>query len=180
VRIALADASDWSSIVQQIDSGFGEGVADKLSGGRVLVVLKTSSVTSFYLVPKNWLDICPLESEGFDPTMLGTWLGDVVRGEFRLALSILHHMISLTNRRIFISRHAAEAFTYGRSILRESVSKLEPGLRRGQQVLVLNTDEECLGLAELSVDASKLHVLSAHELVAKNLMDIGWYLRRFS
>jgi ribosome biogenesis protein Nip4 len=179
LKIALAEPDDWSRIVQQIDSSFGQGVAEKLCGSRVPVVLRTDSTASFYLVPKEWPDRVLVESEGFDPFMLGTWLGDIVRGEFRPALSILHHMVSLTDRRILISRHAAEAFTYGRSILKESVLKIEPGLQRGQQVLVMNTDGECLGLAELSVNPVKLQALSAHELVAKNLMDIGWYLRRF-
>ena len=180
MKIVLAESGDWSRITQHVDSGFGQGVAEKLCGDRVPVVLKTNSSTSFYLVPKEWLEKVLAEFEGFDPFMLGTWFGDMVRGEFRLALSLLHRMVSLTDRRILISRHAAEAFTYGRSILKESVMKIEPGLQRGQQVLVLNMDGDCLGLAELSVDSGKLHALSPHELVAKNQMDIGWYLRRFS
>lgn len=179
-RIALAEPGEWSRIEQHIDSNFGQGVTEKLYGTRVPVVLKTDSKEAFYFVPKEWLDMVLVEAEAFLPQMLGTWFGDLVRGEFVLALSILQHMVPLTNSRIYVSRHAAEAFTYGRSILRESVLKIEPGLQRGQQVLVLNTDDECLGLAELSVDAARLHVLAAHELAAKNLMDIGWYLRRFS
>jgi ribosome biogenesis protein Nip4 len=179
LKVSLADAGDWSRIVHQIDSSFGEGVAEKLCGSRVPVALRTNSAISFYLVPKEWLDKVLVDHEGFAPTMIGAWLGDIIRGEFRLALSILPHMTSLTDRRILISRHAAEAFTYGRSILKESVLKLERVLQRGQQVLVANADGECLGLAELSVDAARLHALSAHELVAKNMMDIGWYLRRF-
>ncbi|MFW9800739.1 MAG: hypothetical protein ACFFD9_09900, partial [Candidatus Thorarchaeota archaeon] len=55
--------------------------------------------------------------------------------------------------------------------------ELESGLKRGQRVLVLNKDRECLGLAALSVDGSKLNRLAGERLVAKNLVDIGAYVR---
>jgi ribosome biogenesis protein Nip4 len=180
LRIALAEPDDWNPVVHQIDAAFGQGVTEKLQADRIPIILRMDGGLSFYLVPREWLDRITVESESFDPHMLGLWLGDMKRGEFKLALPVLHHIVPLTDKRIVVSRHAAEAFTYGRSILRESVLKIEPTLQRGQQVLVLNTDDECLGLAALSVDAGRLQLLSAHELVAKNVMDIGWYLRRFS
>lgn len=179
MRIALAEPDEWNPVVHQIDADFGQGVAEKLQADRVPVILTMGGGLSFYLVPREWLDRIMVESESFDPQMLGLWLGDVKRGEFKLALPILHHILPLTDKRIVVSRHAAEAFTYGRSILKESVLKIDPTLQKGQQVLVLNTDDECMGLAALSVDTGRLHSLSAHELVAKNVMDIGWYLRRF-
>ena len=87
-------------------------------------------------------------------------------------------MTKKTESFIIVSRQGAEAFTYGRSILRESVLELNTSIVRGQRVLVLNEDKECLGIAALSVDAAKLNRLGADRLVAKNLVDIGWFIRR--
>ena len=55
---------------------------------------------------------------------------------------------------------------------------MNPDLKRGQRVLVLNKDRECLGIASLSIDASILNRLSKEKLVGKNLVDIGWFIRR--
>ena len=180
MKLARAEPDECTLVKQRIDADFGQGVAEKLQNNRVLLTLKRDSDTSFYLVPEDWVEKVLVESEGFAPQMLGMWLGDMSGGKFKLALSVLHHMAALTNSRLVVSRHAAEAFTYGRSILRESIVKIEPNLQRGQQVLVLNKEEECMGLAVLSVDAGRIHSLGPQELVAKNQMDIGWYLRRFT
>jgi len=51
-------------------------------------------------------------------------------------------------------------------------------LRRGQLVVVEDRDGNAIGLASLSVDASRLERLGSDELVAKNLVDVGLYLRR--
>jgi ribosome biogenesis protein Nip4 len=87
-------------------------------------------------------------------------------------------MVEMTDSFIIVSRKGAEAFTYGRSIIRQSVLELNPALVRGQRVLVLNENRECLGIAALSIDAAKLQRLGADRLVAKNLVDIGWFIRR--
>jgi ribosome biogenesis protein Nip4 len=55
---------------------------------------------------------------------------------------------------------------------------LEPALTRGSRVLVVNSAGECLGIASLSVDAQKVDRLAPDRLVAKNLADVGWYIRR--
>lgn len=174
------DLIQWDTVKNQIDSDFGAGVTKRILGTLTPVSLPRGKGISFYLIPPNWLQILDRDFKSFTPLSLGLWLGDLVEGKFKLSLPALERVQEYTSNRLIVSRHGAESFTYGRSILKESVIKIEPSLLRGQRVLILNESSECLGLAALSVDAYKIGRLAKDRLVAKNLVDIGWYIRRLS
>ena len=127
----------------------------------------------------TWVKIILDESqEAYDYYLIGKRLGTMSNNRFRLSLQVLPELVKLTTRVLIVSRKASEAFTYGRSILKESVLWIEEDLKRGQRVLVLNEDNECLGIAALSIDSVKINRLSKDKLVGKNLVDIGWFIRR--
>jgi len=174
------DLVQWDTVRNQIDSDFGSGVTKLILGTLTPVSLPRGKGISFYLVPANWLQILDRDFKSFAPLSLGFWIGDLVGGMFRLSLPALEHVQEHTSNILIVSRRGAESFTYGRSILKESVIKIEPSLLRGQRVLILNESSECLGMAALSVDAYKIDRLAKDRLVAKNLVDLGWYIRRLS
>lgn len=178
MKMELVDPVDWTSIIEQIDIEFGAGVTKRLLGDRVPVTMTRGSTRTFYAIPTKWMSSLTELTESLDIQFIGKQLGSVEKGRFRLSLQILGDMVEMTDSFIIVSRQGAEAFTYGRSIIRQSVLELNPSLVRGQRVLVLNENKECLGIAALSVDASKLQRLGADKLVAKNLVDIGWFIRR--
>jgi ribosome biogenesis protein Nip4 len=174
----LVDPVDWTSIIEQIDIEFGAGVTKSILGERVPVTMSKGSTRIFYMIPTQWMTTLTEAAEVLDIQFIGKELGSIDKGRFRLSLHILNEMIELTQSFIIVSRQGAEAFSYGRSIIRQSVLELDKSLVRGQRVLVLNENRECIGIAALSVDASKLNRLGADRLVAKNLVDIGWFIRR--
>jgi ribosome biogenesis protein Nip4 len=176
--IELVNPIDWDYITQQIDIEFGEGVTKALLGDRVPVMMTKEKSSTFYAVPMDWMTRLNEVSEELDFQFIGKELGFLEKGRFRLSLQVLSELAKITHSFIIVSQHGAEAFTYGRSIIRESVLELNPSLVRGQRLLVLNEGRECLGIAALSVDAAKLSRLGADRLVAKNLVDVGWFLRR--
>ncbi len=172
----LVDPTDWADVTKQIDGEFGDGITKSLLGERVPISMKRGETRSFYLVPMEWINRIG-DYEQYEIQSMGERLGDLVRGRFRFSLQILGSLVNLTDRVIVVSGKGAEAFTYGRSILKESLVELDSRLKRGQRVLVLNKNRECIGLAALSVDGSKLNRLAREKLVAKNLVDIGAYVR---
>ncbi len=175
----LVDPVVWSDIKNQIDGDFGQGVTQKVLADLVPVMLERNENQSIYLIPNDWVRSLNMDFEGFTLSSLGTWLGDLSDGRFRLSIAILDQIARYTDRQLVVSRRGAESFTYGRSILRASVVKLTPTLKRRQRVIVKDTRGDCIGLAALSVDASRIDRLGPEKLVAKNLVDIGWYIRRF-
>lgn len=177
--LELVDPVEWNSVVEQIDDEFGEGVTKSLLGNRVPVILSKGNAKTFFLIPTEWMSlVTEEESEVLDIQFIGQELGSIAKGRFRLSLQILSELKELTDNLLIVTDHSAEAFTYGRSVLKESVVELNNELKRGQRVLVLNTHHECLGVASLSIDATKLNRLGREKLVAKNLVDIGWFIRR--
>lgn len=178
MKMELVDPVDWTSIIEQIDIEFGAGVTKKILGNRVPVTMTKGTARIFYTIPTEWMTRLTEIAENLDIQFIGKELGSIDKGRFRLSLHILDEMLELTESVIIVSRRGAEAFSYGRSIIKESVLELDQSLVRGQRVLVLNENRECIGIAALSIDASKLNRLGADRLVAKNLVDIGWFIRR--
>ena len=178
MKMELVDPVDWTSIIEQIDIEFGAGVTKNILGDRVPVTMSKGSTKIFYVMPTDWMTRLMEMTETLDIQFIGKELGSIDKGRFRLSLHILGELTELTESVIIVSRKGAEAFTYGRSIIKQSVHELNPSLVRGQRVLVLNESRECIGIAALSVDAPKLNRLGADRLVAKNLVDIGWFIRR--
>jgi len=179
MTLTLVDPIEWTALIEQIDDEFGEGVTKSLLGDRVPVVLSRNRTKTFFLIPSSWMSHATEEEDDrLDIQFIGKELGSIAKGRLRLSLQILSELKELTDMSILVTRHAAEAFTYGRSILKESVMELNPELKRRQRVLVLNEANECLGIAQLFIDGNKLNRIGKEELVAKNLVDIGWFIRR--
>ncbi len=179
MTIELVDTIEWASIVKQIDDDFGVGATRALLSNLTPVTLQRRDRKSFYLIPVDWMKYIEMNLEDFDIRYLGIWLGEIVKERFRLSISVLEQLSQLTSSILTVSHQGAQSFTYGRGILKESVKELPMGLVRGQKVIVVNSDGECLGLGMLSVDSDKIDQLAKDRLVAKNLADIGWYIRRF-
>ena len=173
------EIEQWESIKTQIDDDFGPGVTKHIMGDLMPVVLRKDDKKTIYLVPTDWRSHTEMEVKDFEPYSLGLFFGKMTHGEFRPSLSIIHRLNEVSDNKLMVSRQGAESFTYGRSILSESVVYITQGLHRGQRVIVLNEAGECLGLAKLSVDSVKVDRLAKDRLVAKNLVDIGWYIRRY-
>ena len=174
----LVDPVQWQSVQKQIDSDFGEGVTKKILGNRTPMVIDDGKHQALYLVPYDWMSMVDESFGEFDIKYMGLWLGELIDDKLRLSLPILEHIAPLTESIIVVTDRSAEAFTYGRSVIKAGVATLDTSLERGQRVIVMNRKGEILGLAMLSIDAKLLKRIPNEKLVAKNLVDIGWYLRR--
>ena len=147
MKFKLLDPEFWTRIKERVDSEFGIGVTKELVADFVPVSIGTGSEMSIYLVPLNWIAKMEQGFGSFELYSLGLFFGEIIKDEFQLSISILHRLAPLTTSHIIISGIGAEAFTYGKSILRESVREVSEGLKKGQQIVVLNEHQECLGFS---------------------------------
>ncbi len=176
----LVDPVVWKAMEKHIDRGFGKGTMKALLGKLIPVVMEHKDTKSFYLVPPSWAEIVREGFTNYDIRLLGTWLGDFSHNKMKLSLPILEQIANITDNIMIVSKHGAELFTYGRSILKEGVVSLKPSLKRGQRVIVKDKQGNVLGLAMLAVDGFMRTMIGREKLVAKNLVDIGWYIRRMA
>jgi ribosome biogenesis protein Nip4 len=179
MKLQFIDTIEWQEITQLVDAEFGEGVCKTLLGDKTPIALVDRDARNIYLIPTGWMSYLDMETpEGFDYRLVGKQLGVIVNSNLRLSLQILPELAKLTSKLLVVSQRGGEAFTYGRSILKESIVSCDPRLKRGERVLVVNKNHDCLGIATLSVDALRVNRLSRDSLVGKNLLDIGWFIRR--
>jgi len=179
MKLQLLDPIEWTIITQSIDAEFGEGVSKAILGNLTPIAITNHDIRTIYLIPVTWMSVVLEEVPvGFEFHLVGKQLGVMTKDRFRLSLQILPELLKLTTRVLIVSQKGAEAFTYGRSILKESIVWYDHELKRGQRVLVVNEDNDCLGIAALSTDALRIERLSQDSLVGKNLVDIGWFIRR--
>jgi ribosome biogenesis protein Nip4 len=175
----LLDPIEWETIMKRIDDEFGRGVTKKLLGNLTPLALIDGNWRNIYLIPTSWMSMLFEEApKGFDYHLVGKQLGVMTKDRFRLSLQILPELVQHTTKILTVSKQGAESFTYGRSILKESVVYLDFNLKRNQRVLVMDTDFHCLGIASLALDANRVGRLKPDDLVGKNLVDIGWFIRR--
>lgn len=111
------------------------------------------------------------ESEQKTPYAIGTTIGEIKDGWFRLGLggaSLLGPLAQ--NRYAIVNEKAVSLFLYGRDIIGPSV--IEFKAKKGNHILVLNEKRECLGLGKLVEEPNR----TSHTAI-KNSRDLGWYIR---
>ncbi|MHA2384419.1 MAG: hypothetical protein ACXACT_17740 [Candidatus Thorarchaeota archaeon] len=93
MTLALVDPIEWTSMIEQIDDEFGEGVTKGLLGDRVPVVLSSGRTKTFFLIPTEWMShATEEEGERLDIQFIGKELGSIAKGRLRLSLQILNEL----------------------------------------------------------------------------------------
>ncbi len=179
MTVELVDPVEWSQLREEIDEAFGAGATQMLRGDMTPVVIRSEEHSTYFLIPTKWTKKLEISLQDFEVKSLGVRLGERTKGQFIIGLAVIEKIGEFTRNKIIVSRRGAESFTYGRAILKESLIKIPPGLERGQKVVVYNEEGQCVGIGVLTVDSNKVGRLQPDRLVAKNLVDIGLYIRLY-
>ena len=149
--------------------------------GTVLVC--SGEFSEVYLVSNLMADaIATLFKRGYVPYSAGLYAGRLRRSrpEFIPSVSLLQIIYDSVGprRAIEVSEEGLKPFLYGNDILRKSVTKCYEPVSRGEVVGILGSDGYVYGVGLSNVDScSELSKLRDLDEVAKNVFDIGWYLR---
>jgi ribosome biogenesis protein Nip4 len=125
----------------------------------------------FYLVNDA---LKPLVREDFFSA--GVYLGKAKEGKFFPSFYLLGMLAKKEANRIFLDKKSAWLFICGRDILRKSIVRIQGQGKKDTNTLVFNEFGECLGfgrIVEKLRDSAK-----CNEIVVKNVLDIGDFLRR--
>ena len=105
----------------------------------------------------------------------GLYLGKVKRGVFFPSFNLLKILADVAPNRVVVDKKAAWLFICGRDIFRKGTAKVQGSQRKGDRTLVLNEFGECLGFGKI---VSKLDVAAGNDVVVRNVLDVGDFLRR--
>lgn len=112
----------------------------------------------------------------------GIYFGFIKKGEFYLSLEGAEFFFKnniIQDRNILrVNNKGEKAILYGNPVVKSMVAGISSDLKKNLVMLVVNELREVLALARSEIDFSNYKLLKQRDLVAINLTDKGYYLRR--
>ncbi|NPE08522.1 MAG: hypothetical protein GNW80_09610 [Asgard group archaeon] len=113
------------------------------------------------------------------PYSIGLGIGEIKKNNLLLTLSGGYFISPYTDKRAIINPDAEQLFLYKRDIHCKSIISIKKGLSSEDKVLITNTSNDYLGLGKILLPISDINDPKKEDEVAiKNLIDLGWYLRK--
>lgn len=104
----------------------------------------------------------------------GVYLGKVKNGKFFPSFNLLRMIAEGEANKVIVNEKTAWLFICGRDIFKCGIVKAAGLGRKGDYVLVLNQNGECLGFGKILINLNE----AERGVVIKNILDLGDFLRR--
>ncbi|MFA6088306.1 MAG: hypothetical protein WC755_00450 [Candidatus Woesearchaeota archaeon] len=113
-----------------------------------------------------------------NPEFIGEFLGTVIvyKKRFEPSITLIKKLSKMTDRKVTVNEKGEFLFLCGRNLLRQSVIGYTDTVKKNGMVIVCDHEGLCLGYGRLLVYFDNR--LSAEDVVVKNLLDLGDFLRR--
>ena len=112
----------------------------------------------------------------------GTHLGFMENSNFFLSLEGAEFFLSENlipdQRLVSVSKEGEKSILYGNPIEKKMILNIDTSLKRDSIVLILNQSSELISLGHLEADLRNFDAMNERAIVAKNLIDKGYYLRK--
>jgi ribosome biogenesis protein Nip4 len=119
------------------------------------------------------------EKSVITPYSVGLGIGELKKDEFLLSLSGGYFIFNYSDKKATISPEAEQLFLYRRDIHCKSITKISEKLSQEDKVLIGNSSNDYLGLGKIVLPISEFKKpQNENEVAIKNIIDLGWYLRK--
>ncbi len=112
----------------------------------------------------------------------GVYFGFIKKGIFFLSLEGLEFLFKSNLfsdlKRINVSDKGEKSILYGNNILKNMILKIPINIKQKDILVVLNKFDEVIAIAQSKHDHQNIHQLKPKEIIAINLNDKGYYLRK--
>ncbi len=115
------------------------------------------------------------------PYALGFHVGRIRKNKFIPSLELGYAAVAKTNAYVIVNNKGEKNFLYGKDIFTESIIDIGTTIREKQVVLVLNDKHEYTGIGRSLGAITKRRdqiLVPRRKVIIKNIIDLGWYLRR--
>lgn len=120
-----------------------------------------------------------LKEKNISPYSIGLKFCEFKENKIELGLPGIQIIGEVTNKKAIVSSEAEQAFLYRKDIICESVIEINQELNVNEKVIVKNKEGESLGIGKVMVLSINMKKKQFSKTIAiKNLMDLGWYLRK--
>ena len=177
IEFRVVPTNQKGSILSRIDRVIGEGVGRSIVGDMEIVVA-SGKRTEVFLVPRTVLDVFENTQIKRSPYCLGIYIGDLVEEDFLLSIEGATLCSPHTMRKVEVSDKGEQAVLYGRNITSAQVKDYSRIIHKGEKVIVVNRLKETIAVGKALVDGDKFSSAAKEKVVAENILDRGWYLRK--
>jgi len=109
----------------------------------------------------------------------GSLIGTINKNsQFIYHFDSLDLIINITPQRIFVDEKGEQTTLYGRNLTKKMIENIISPIRADQKIIINNKHNDILGLGKFLMNQSKFEKAGKNQVVIKNLMDKGWYLRK--
>ncbi len=112
----------------------------------------------------------------------GINFGFIKKGEFYISLEGVDHFYKkgtlLDFKTIQLSEKGEKSILYGNNITKNMYTTIPPNLKKKDFLVVFNESREIIAIAQSLVDNNNIQNLRPKDIVAINLCDKGYYLRK--
>jgi ribosome biogenesis protein Nip4 len=131
-----------------------------------------------FLVTKETKDFLK-NNPNVTPYTIGLGLGEIRQKELYLTLSGGAFLCPHTRKKAVIADEAEQLFLYKNHLYAKSILNLSEDVQVNDKLLVTNKQDDFLGIGQLVIPFNEVANNKTTNLVAiKNILDLGWYLRK--
>jgi 60S ribosome subunit biogenesis protein NIP7 len=136
----------------------------------------------------NWKEILLVSDKLFEvfqefidsrnPYSMGIHLGDIAKNKFKISLEGITLISEYCEEKTILSSAGEKKVLYGRNLTKVDVSFFPSQIQKNDMSILINGDGEVLALGKYLVNKEEIEKLEKNEIIIKNIMDKGWYLRK--
>lgn len=112
----------------------------------------------------------------------GLYFGFIKKGNFYLSLEgaefLYKNNVLSDLKKINVNDKGEKSILYGNNILKNTINTIPDSLKQNDILLIFNKNDEIIALARSKYDHQKIQQLKPKEIIAINLNDKGYYLRK--
>ncbi len=177
IKFRLSTHEELKFIQNAIDNLFGEKIADKFIQNKHLIIGE-GKWKEIFLVSDKMIKILEAIANKKQPYSLGMQIGELDKNKkFKLSLEAVFEIVKYTTHLIKLTAKGAQTILYGRNISFSQVDKICYDAKEGDYTILLDENGFPIGLGKILHDLAKMQ-LNRFKICIKNIIDLGWYLRK--
>jgi len=141
-----------------------------------------SKFPSIFLISENQSILLEKVLKDVIVRSAGVYFGFLKKGNFFLSLEGLEFLFKSNLfsdlKRINVNDKGEKSILYGNNILRNMIIKIPTNTKQKDILVVLNKFDEVIAIAQSKHDHQNIQQLKPKDIIAINLNDKGYYLRR--
>ena len=173
LKFRFLDDSEKKVLIKYLNY-FNESIFHKITNNNKFVVAEGNKI-EYYLVSNQIFKIYKKLKGINKPYYVGIYLGRIKNGQFAISLKGIQIINDFTHKKIQLNEKGELKFIYGKNINDKDIQKIYSEFKIEDLMIIINSLGETLGLAKA---ITPIKQNSKKNIKIKNMLDLGWYLRK--